>query len=89
MTRTAPRALSLQNYWENPRMRAVRDGASRAGKSRPALLGSRTAIRMMRTNFVAIYIPTFRPKWTTQVNIPIANFISLKKKKRKSAVVIW
>ena len=29
MTRTAPRALSLQNYWENPRMRAVRDGASR------------------------------------------------------------
>ena len=29
MTRAAPRALSLQNYWENPRMRAVRDGASR------------------------------------------------------------
>ena len=44
MTRTAPRALSLQNYCENPRMRAVRDGASRAGKSRPALLGSRTAL---------------------------------------------
>ena len=61
MTRTAPRALSLQNYWENPRMRAVRDGASRAGKSRPTLLGSRTALlgsrtvlREMRTNFVAI-----------------------------------
>ena len=32
MTRMAPWALSLQNYWENPRMRAVRDGASRAGK---------------------------------------------------------
>ena len=44
MTRTAPRALSLQNYWENPRMRAVRDGASRSGKSRPDLLGSRTAL---------------------------------------------
>ena len=65
MTRTAPRALSLQNYWENPRMGAVRDGASRAGKSRPALLGSRTALREMRTNFVAIQIPTFRPKWAT------------------------
>ena len=26
MTHTALRALSLQNYWENPRMRAVRDG---------------------------------------------------------------
>ena len=38
MTRTAPRALLLQNYWENPRMRAVRDGASRAGKSRPCLV---------------------------------------------------
>ena len=54
MARTAPSALSLQNYRENPRMRAVRDGASRAGKSRPALLGSRTALREMRTNFVAI-----------------------------------
>ena len=54
MTRMAPRALSLQNYWENPRMRAERDGASRAGESRPALLGSRTALREMRTNFVTI-----------------------------------
>ena len=61
MTRTAPRALSLENYWENPRMRAVRDGASKAGKSRPALLGSRTALlesrtalHEMQTNFVAI-----------------------------------
>ena len=42
-------------------MRAVRDVASRAGKSRPALLGlrtallgSRTALCEMRTNFVAI-----------------------------------
>ena len=62
MTRTAPRALSLQNYLENPRMRAVRDGASRAGKSHPALLGSRKAFREMRANSVAIEIPTFRPK---------------------------
>ena len=61
MTRTAPRALSLQNYRENPRMRAVSDGASRARKSRPALLGLRTALlgsrmalRELRTNFVAI-----------------------------------
>ena len=54
MTGTAPRALSLQNYRENPRMRAVRDGVSRAGKSRPALLGSCTALREMWTNFVAI-----------------------------------
>ena len=43
VARTARRALSLQNYWENPRMRGVRDGASRAGKSRAALLGTRTA----------------------------------------------
>ena len=34
MTRTALRALSLQNYWENPRMRA--------GKSRSALLEKRS-----------------------------------------------
>ena len=38
------RALSLQNYWENPRMRAVRD-PSRAGRVFPALLApSRTAL---------------------------------------------
>ena len=43
MARTAPRALSLQNYWENPCMRAVRISASTAGKSRMALLGTRTA----------------------------------------------
>ena len=38
MARTTPRALSLQNYWENPRMRAVRISAGRAEKSRTALL---------------------------------------------------
>lgn len=43
MARTAPRALSLQNYWENHRMRAVRICTSGAGKSRTALLGTRTA----------------------------------------------
>ena len=43
MARTAPRALLLQNYWENARMRAVRISAGRAGKSRTALLGTRTA----------------------------------------------
>ena len=38
------RALSLQNYWENPRMRAVRD-PSRAGRLFPALLAlMRTAL---------------------------------------------
>ena len=44
MARTAPRALSLQNYWENAyaRMRAVRTSASRTGKSHTALLGTRT-----------------------------------------------
>jgi len=42
--RTALRTLSLQNHSENPCMRTVRDGASRAGKSRPALLGSHSAL---------------------------------------------
>ena len=45
MARTAPCALSLQNYWENSRMRAVRISASRAGKSRTALLRTGTAPR--------------------------------------------
>ena len=50
MTGTASHALSLQSYWESPRMRAVRDGSSRAAlKSRPALVGSRTALCEMRT----------------------------------------
>ena len=43
MARTAPRALSMQNCWENARLRAVRISASRAGKSRTALPGTRTA----------------------------------------------
>ena len=43
MSRTAPRALSLQNYWEHARMRAVRISASRAEISRTVLLGTRTA----------------------------------------------
>ena len=45
MARTAPRSRSMQNYWENARMRAVRISASRAGKSRTALLGTHTAHR--------------------------------------------
>ena len=45
MARTATRALSLQNYWENPRVRALRISARRAGKSRSALLGTPTAPR--------------------------------------------
>ena len=44
MTCMAQHVLSLQNYWENPCMRAIRDGTSRAGKSRPDLLGLRTAL---------------------------------------------
>ena len=42
MARTAPRALSLKNYWENASKRAVSISASRAGKSLTALLGTRT-----------------------------------------------
>ena len=45
MARTAPRALSMQNYCENARMRAVRISVSRAGKSRTALLGTHIAHR--------------------------------------------
>ena len=59
MARTAPRTLSLQNYWENPRMRAVRDGASRAEKSRTALLGTRTAPRdKILGDFIAFKHPS-------------------------------
>ena len=43
MASTAPRALSLQNYWKNACMRAVHISARRAGKSGTALLGTRTA----------------------------------------------
>ena len=42
MACTPPRTLSMQTYWENARMRAVRISASRAGKSRTALLGTGT-----------------------------------------------
>ena len=54
MARTASRGLSLQNYWENARMRVVRISASRAGKSRTPLLGTQTAQRdAILENFVA------------------------------------
>ena len=87
MTRTTPRALSLQNYWENPRMRAVRDGASRSGKSRPDLLRSR---RPSYGNFINIagkkrtkttlllYKSNFSVKMS---NIP--NFVTRKKNNKK------
>ena len=85
MTRTAPRAPSLQNYWENPRMRAVRDGASRAGKSRPALLGSRTALREMRTNVLCSYLnPNFSAKMSDVSEHSNSEFYFPKKKKGKA-----
>ena len=83
MTRTAPRALSLQNYWENPRMRAVRDGTSRAGISRPALLGSRTAVCDKRTNLSA------KTSDVSELSDSEFYFPKKKKEKKKSAVVIW
>ena len=43
MTRTALRALSLQNHWWKSRMRDVRIYASGAGKSRTALPQKRSA----------------------------------------------
>ena len=59
MTRTAPRELSWQNYRVNPRMRAVRISASRAGKSRTALLGTRTApCDVILGDFVAFNHPS-------------------------------
>ena len=78
MTRTAPRALSLQNYCENPRMRAVRDGTSRAGISRPALLGSRTAVCEKRTNLSA--------KTSDVSELSDSEFYFPKKKKKKRKV---
>ena len=54
-----PRAISLQNYWENPRMRAVRISAIRAGKNRMALLGTRTApCDAILGDFVAFKLPS-------------------------------
>ena len=75
MARTAPRALSLQKYWENPRMRAVRISVSRAGKKpydpitrntyclvRVARgLGARTALRSVRYAMTSGQIFPVRP----------------------------
>ena len=59
MARTAPCPLSLQNYWEYSRMRAVRISASRAGKSRTALLRTGTAPRdAIIGDFVAFKHPS-------------------------------
>ena len=44
-----PARAFIAKLLRNPRMGAVRDGASRAGKSRPALLGSQTALCEMQT----------------------------------------
>ena len=53
-------ALSLQNYWENPRMRAVRISASRAGKSRTVLLRTRTVpCDAILGDFVAFKYPSY------------------------------
>ena len=49
----------IANYLQNPRMRAVRDSANRAGKSPTALLGLHTALRdAICDNFVAVKILT-------------------------------
>ena len=59
MARTAPRALSLQNYWENACIRAVCISARRAGKSRTAQLGTRTApCDAVLRDFVAFKYPS-------------------------------
>ena len=75
MTRMTLRALSLLNYWENSRMRAVRDGASRAGKSRTAQRDANWK------HFIVVTILTFSSKWvfptanfTTLANWPMRNF---------------
>ena len=76
----APRMLSLQNYGENLCMRAIRDGASRAGKSCSALLALRTALCEMRTETTLLLYKSWLfgqnewGKWT------LANFITRKKK---------
>ena len=47
-------------YWENPRMRGVRISASRAGKSRTALLETRTApYDAVLEDFVAFKHPSY------------------------------
>ena len=60
MTHTALHAFNA-NYLQNPCMRAIRDSASRAGKSRTALLhvGSLAAPRdVIYDNFVAVKVLT-------------------------------
>ena len=52
MTRAAPGVLSIANYLPNPRMKAVRDSASRARKSRTALRD------VICDNFVAVKMLT-------------------------------
>ena len=55
----APRALSLQNYWENACIRAVCISANRARESRTALLGTRTApCEAILGDFVAFKNPS-------------------------------
>ena len=64
-------------------MRAVHDGASRAGKSRPALLGSRTALCEMRTNFVCYLNPNSSAKMSEVSEHSDSEFYFPKKKKEK------
>ena len=80
MTRTAPRTLSLQNYWKNPRIRAVRDGASNAGKNRPALLASRAALCDMRTETTLQKHPDFSVKMSDVSEHSDSEFYYRKKK---------
>ena len=82
-TRMALCVLSLQNYGENLCMRAIRNGASRAGKSCSALLGLRTALCEKRTETTLLLYKSWLfsqnewGKWT------LANFITWKKKREK------
>ena len=54
MTRTAPRAISLENYKKKFPYEGRTRQSDRAGKTRTALLEMRTApAKTMRNNFVA------------------------------------
>ena len=65
-------------------MRAVRGGASRARKSCPALLGSRTALREMRTNILCDYLnPNLSAKMSDVSEHSDSEFYFAKKKKKK------
>ena len=72
MTRAALHALSLQNYRENPHMRAGRDGQKEQGRkelSGPARIAYGSLRDAIWNNFVGIKIPTLffqneRCKWT-------------------------